>query len=142
MKIGLASDHAGYEMKQFLVGMLEAMEHEVVNFGTNSTESVDYPDYAHPLANAVAAKTVECGISLCGTGNGMNMAVNRHEGIRGGLCWSVEVARLARQHNDANICSLPARFISNLEAAAIVEMFLLTPFEGGRHQKRVEKIEC
>lgn len=142
MKIGLASDHAGYEMKQFLVGMLEAMGHELVNFGANSTESVDYPDYAHLLANAVAAKEVEVGIALCGTGNGVNMAVNRHKGIRGALCWSVEISRLARQHNDANICCLPARFISNLEAAAIVEAFLSTPFERGRHQKRVEKIEC
>ena len=142
MKIGLASDHAGYEMKQFLIGMLEAMDHEVVNFGTNSTESVDYPDYAHLLANAVAAKEVDAGFAICGTGNGVNMVVNRHKGVRGGLCWSIEIAKLTRQHNDANICSLPARFISNLEAAAIVETFLSTPFEGGRHQKRIDKIEC
>lgn len=142
MKVGLASDHAGYEMKQFLIGMLEAMDHEIVDFGTSSTESVDYPDFAHPLANAVAAKNVEVGIAICGTGNGVNMAVNRHKGVRGVLCWSIEVGRLTRQHNDANVCCLPARFISNLEAAAIVETFLSTSFEGGRHQKRIEKIEC
>lgn len=141
MKIGLASDHAGYEMKQLLLGMLEAMGHELVDFGTNSTESVDYPDYAHLLAKAVAEKDVELGVALCGSGNGVNMVVNRHKGVRGALCWTVEIARLARQHNNANICSIPARFISSLEAAAIVEAFLSTPFEGGRHQTRVEKIE-
>lgn len=142
MKIGLASDHAGYEMKQFLVGMFEAMDHEIIDFGTNSTESVDYPDFAHPLAEAIVKKDIEFGIALCGSGNGVNMVVNRHKGVRGALCWTVEIARLARQHNNANICSIPARFTSNLEAAAIVETFLSTPFEGGRHQKRVEKIEC
>ncbi|MDR0659875.1 MAG: ribose 5-phosphate isomerase B [Prevotellaceae bacterium] len=142
MKIGLASDHAGYEMKQFLLGMLEALGHEVVDFGTNSKDSVDYPDFAHPLAEAVVAKKVEIGIAMCGTGNGVNMAVNRHKGVRGVLCWSIDIGRLTRQHNGANICCLPARFISNLEAAAIVESFLSTPFEGGRHQKRIEKIEC
>ena len=141
MKIGLASDHAGYEMKQFLQGMLEAMGHDIVDFGTNTANSVDYPDYAHPLANAIAAKEVEAGIAICGTGNGINMTVNHHRGVRGALCWSAEVCRLAREHNNANICSLPARFISNLEAATIVETFLSTPFEGGRHQKRIEKIE-
>ncbi len=142
MKIGLASDHAGYEMKQFLVGMLEALGHEVVDFGTNSKESVDYPDYAHPLAGAVVSKDVELGIALCGSGNGVNMVVNRHKGVRGALCWTAEIACLARQHNNANICSIPARFISDLEVATIVETFLSTPFEGGRHQKRIEKIEC
>lgn len=142
MKIGLASDHAGFEMKQFLVGMLEAMEYEVVDFGTNSLESVDYPDYAHLLAKAVLAKEVELGIAICGTGNGVNMTVNHHKGIRGGLCWNVEIARLIRLHNNANICSLPARFISNLEAAGIVETFLSTAFEGGRHQNRINKIDC
>lgn len=142
MKIGLASDHAGYEMKQFLVGMLEAMDYEVVNFGTSSAESVDYPDYAHSLADAVASGKVELGFAVCGSGNGVNMTVNRHKGVRGALCWSAEISRLARQHNNANVCSLPARFISNVEAAAIVETFLATSFEGGRHQNRVEKIEC
>lgn len=142
MKIGLASDHAGYEMKQFLVGMLEGMGYEVVDFGTSSTQSVDYPDYAHPLANAVASGKVEAGIAMCGTGNGINMAVNRHKGVRGALCWTAEISRLSRQHNNANVCCLPARFISTIEAAAIVETFLATPFEDGRHQKRIEKIEC
>ncbi len=142
MKVGLAADHAGFEMKSFLVGMLDAMGYEVTDFGTNSADSVDYPDYAHPLALAVESKKVDLGIALCGSGNGINITVNKHQGVRGALCWTAEIARLARQHNDANICSLPARFIANVEASAIVEAFLTTHFEGGRHQRRIDKISC
>ena len=144
-KIGIASDHAGYQMKEFMVGYLDGMGYDVHDFGTFGEESVDYPDFAHPLACAIEKGELPRGIALCGSGNGISMALNKHQGIRAALCWTAEIASLARQHNDANICSLPARFIDNTEAVAIVDNFLKTPFEGGRHQKRVDKIpatEC
>ncbi len=139
-KIGIASDHAGYEMKEFLVGYLGAMGCEVFDFGTSSPESVDYPDYAHPLAEAVERGEVECGIGLCGSGEGMAMTLNKHRGIRAGLCWDREIASLIRRHNDANVIVFPARFITNDEAAAMIDTFLATEFEGGRHEARVAKI--
>lgn len=139
-KIGIASDHAGYEMKEFLTGFLDSMGYEIVDFGAPSAESFDYPDSAHPLAFAVENGEVDLGIALCGSGNGISMTLNKHQKIRAALCWTPELAELARKHNNANICSLPARFIDNMQAAAIVDIFLNTEFEGGRHQRRVEKI--
>ena len=139
-KIALASDHAGYETKQELIKMLKEQGHEIKDFGCYSTESVDYPDFAHPMASAVESNDFDLGISLCGSGNGINMTVNHHKGIRSALCWNVEIAELARLHNDANICSLPARFVSVNLAKEIVNKFLETGFEGGRHVRRIEKI--
>ncbi len=139
-KIGIASDHAGYEMKEFLVGWLDAHDWEVLDFGTYSEERADYPDFAHPLALAVEAGEVECGVGLCGSGEGMAMTLNKHQGIRAGLAWQPEIAELIRQHNNANVIVFPARFITNDEAAHMLEIFLSTPFEGGRHEGRIAKI--
>ena len=139
-KIGIASDHAGYEMKEFLVGYLSAMGYDVHDFGPGSPESVDYADYAHPLAEAVEKGEFECGIALCGSGEGMTMTLNKHQGIRSALCWIPEVASLSRQHNDANFIAMPGRFVTNDEALAMVKVFLNTDFEGGRHQRRIDKI--
>lgn len=139
-KIGIASDHAGYQMKEFLVGYLSSLGYDVYDFGCDSEQSCDYPDYAHPLASAIESGELPRGISLCGSGNGISMTLNKHQGIRAALCWIPEIAELARLHNDANICSLPARFIDNAGAAQIVDAFLHTSFEGGRHQRRIEKI--
>lgn len=138
--IGFANDHAGYEMKVYLLERLRARGYLVVDYGSASSERCDYPDFAHPLAEAVEAGTCTVGISICGSGNGISMTVNKHAGIRGALCWCTEIARLARQHNDANICALPARFITKDEAADIVDAFLNTDFEGGRHVQRINKI--
>ncbi len=139
-KVGLAADHAGYELKELLKSFLSDIGLEVLDFGTHSTESTDYADWAHPMASAVEANEVDFGISVCGSGNGINMTVNKHQGIRAALCWNKEISELARSHNNANICSLPARFISTDEALDIVTSFINTPFEGGRHIKRIEKI--
>ncbi len=137
--IGFACDHAGVELKIFLVEYLKQKGYEIMDFGTNSTESCDYPDFAHPLAEAVEAE--KCvGFAICGSGNGISMTANKHQGIRCALCWDVEIASLARLHNNANICGLPARFISKELAVEIVEAFLKTDFEGGRHQRRIDKI--
>ncbi len=138
--IGLCSDHAGYDLKEFVKKWLEERDYKYVDFGTNSTESCDYPDYAHPMAEAVENKKCQFGISICGSGNGISITVNKHQGIRAALCWLPELAALARQHNDANVLSMPARFISNDEAEKILEAFFNSDFEGGRHQKRVDKI--
>lgn len=140
--VPIGCDHAGFELKQELVKYLEAKGYEVKDFGTNSTESIDYPDFGHPVAELVEATPGMLGIVICGSGNGINMTVNKHQGIRSALCWTVEIAALARQHNDANIIALPARFVSFEQAKEMVKIFLETPFEGGRHQKRVEKIAC
>ncbi len=138
--VGLACDHAGYEMKEHVKAWLVAKGYECKDFGTNSTDSVDYPDFAHPLALAV--ETGECypGIAICGSGNGINMTLNKHQGIRAALCWTDELASLARAHNDANVLVMPGRFISMELAEAIVASFLDTPFEGGRHCRRIDKI--
>ena len=141
-KIGIACDHAGYQMKEFLVGYLSSKGFDVVDFGTYSEESIDYPDFGHALSLAIEAGEMVRGIGLCGSGEGMAMTLNKHQGIRAGLCWNTDVAGLIRQHNNANVVVLPARFISNDEAMAIVEKFLTTDFEGGRHIARVEKIAC
>ena len=140
-KIALASDHAGYEMKEFLKNVLSKKGFEIVDFGTNSSESCDYADFAHPMASAVEKQTCALGIAICGSGNGINMTVNKHQKIRSALCWTTEVAQLARLHNDANICALPARFISNETASEIIDVFLKTAFEKGRHTERVRKIQ-
>lgn len=139
-KIAIVSDHAGYFLKEKILSYLIKEGQEVKDFGCSSEEAVDYPDYGHPLANAVSAGDYELGISICGTGNGINMVVNKHPGIRGALCWNEEISRLARAHNDANICALPGRFISESEADLIVRTFIDTTFEGGRHKRRIDKI--
>ena len=141
MSIGVACDHAGYELKTKVIKHLESKGCVVHDFGTDSAESVDYPDYAHKLANAVESGSCNFGIAICGSGNGVNMTVNHHRKVRGALCWTPEIAALARQHNDANIISLPARFIEPSIALQMVDVFLSTDFEGGRHQRRVEKID-
>lgn len=140
MKVAIACDHAGYETKQEVKEFLTSQGHEVVDYGTNSKESVDYPDFAHPLAESVEKGDCTFGITLCGSGNGINMVANKHQGVRSALCWTEEITQLARQHNDANVCSLPARFISKDQAVRFVDLFISTPFYGGRHQRRIEKI--
>ena len=138
--IAIASDHAGFQMKLDIIKYLEELGYASKDFGTNSSQSVNYPDFGHPLALAVEEGDFRLGISLCGSGNGINMVTNKHQGIRGALCWNREIARLARSHNDANICSLPARFIDLDTAKEIVNVFLNTEFEGGRHQDRIKNI--
>lgn len=138
----MACDHAGYELKEYIKGILAAKGYKVTDFGTNSPQSMDYPDTAHPLANAVEKGEVDFGVSMCGSGNGITMTLNKHQGIRAALCWCPEIAALAKQHNNANILSMPARFISRQQALAILEAYLGAQFEGGRHQKRIDKIPC
>lgn len=138
--IPIGSDHAGFLLKEELKSYLKEKGYEVKDFGTFSCDSVDYPDFAHPVASMVEENKDMLGILICGTANGINIAANKHKGIRSAICWKKEVAELARQHNDANIIALPARCITNIEAIEIVEAFLNTPFEGGRHQKRIDKI--
>lgn len=140
ISIGIACDHAGYDFKEKLKNELEKKGYEIKDYGTYSDESTDYPDYAHPLANAIEKGKHKFGITLCGSGNGINMTSNKHQGIRAALCWNIEISELARLHNDANICSLPARFVDYNLARDIVNKFLNTKFEGGRHKKRIEKI--
>jgi ribose 5-phosphate isomerase B len=140
-RIPIASDHAGFEMKEKMKAKLAAMGYEVQDLGTNSASSTDYPDYAHALAREVESHAAKRGILLCGTGLGMAYAANRHAHVRAAVAWTPEIAELARKHNDANVLALPARFVSESDAGAIVDKFLNTPFEGGRHQPRVDKIE-
>ena len=140
MRIAIASDHAGFRYKELLARHLSTLGHEVVDFGTSSTESVDYPDFVHPAAAAVASGDCERGIVLGGSGNGEAMTANRHPGVRCALCWNEESARLARSHNDANMLSLGARLISEDAAVRIVDVWLTTPFEGGRHVQRLQKL--
>jgi ribose 5-phosphate isomerase B len=140
LKIAVASDHAGFERKQTVMKYLQKLGIEYKDFGAFSTESSDYPDFAHPLANAVSKGEFDKGITLCGSGNGINMTANKHQGIRSAICWMPEIAKLARLHNDANVCALPARYITDEEAIEIVNIFLTTDFEGGRHVNRVNKI--
>ena len=140
LKIALASDHAGFFMKAAIIQYLKELNYEVSDFGCFSEESCDYPNYAHPLALAVEEDSSMIGIVCCGSGNGINMTVNKHQGIRSAICWNNKVAELARSHNDANVCSLPARFISIKEALEIIDIFLHTDFENGRHLIRINKI--
>lgn len=139
-KIAIVSDHAGYYLKEKIVAFLIREKYDIKDLGTNSDEPVDYPDYGHPLAKAVSSGEFSLGISICGTGNGINMVVNKHPGIRSALCWNEEITRLARAHNDANVCAIPGRFISESEGYLIVKTFLTTSFEGGRHKRRIDKI--
>ena len=140
-KLGIACDHAGYEMKEFLVGYLAAKGYEMTDFGTHSEESIDYPDFGHALAEAIESGELKRGIGLCGSGEGMAMTLNKHKGVRAALVWNPEIAQLTRQHNDANILVMPGRFIDNKTAEKIMDEFFKTPFEGGRHEKRVNKID-
>ena len=142
MKIGLASDHAGFALKEHVKEYLTSKGMEFEDFGTYSEESCDYPDFGHALGSAIAAGTVYPGIAICGSGEGISMTLNKHKSVRAGLCWIPEIAHLIRQHNDANVMVMPGRFINNAEADAIMDEFFATPFEGGRHQKRVDKIPC
>jgi len=139
--IPIASDHGGYAMKQYLIENLEVNGYKIKDYGCFSAESVDYPDMIHPLAQDIQDGKYPLGIILCGSGNGAQMTANHHPHVRAALCWNVELGKLARQHNDANILALPGRFISNETAWEIVKVFLTTDFEGGRHQRRIEKID-
>ena len=142
MQFSIGNDHAGVEYKEAIVSYLESKGHKVSNHGTDSEESVDYPDLIHPVAQDVSSKKANFGIIICGSGNGASMTANKHQDIRSALCWNKEIVALARQHNDANILSLPARFISIPQAIAMVEVYINTEFEGGRHQNRINKIPC
>lgn len=139
-KIGLAADHAGFHMKELVFKYLTKEGYEVKDFGTHSSEDVDYPDFAHLLGTAIEKGDCELGFVFCGSGNGVNMAINKHQNIRSGLCWSEEIALLVKAHNNANVCAIPSRFISANEVLKIVKIFLSTEFEGGRHARRVSKI--
>jgi ribose 5-phosphate isomerase B len=142
MKLAIGCDHAGFELKETIKNYLTGKGIEIIDKGTYSCDSVDYPDFAHAVSNAVVDKEVKFGILICGSGNGINMAANKHAGIRAALCWRKEVATLARQHNDANILTLPARYLSGDEGIEITDAFLSADFEGGRHANRVNKIAC
>ncbi|MCE7862238.1 MAG: ribose 5-phosphate isomerase B [Bacteroidetes bacterium CHB5] len=142
MKLAIGADHAGFDYKEKLIAELKAQGHHVVDFGTHSTDSVDYPDFAHPVADSVESKKSELGILICGSANGVAITANKHQGIRAAICWLPELAALARQHNNANVVCIPARFISVADAITIVNTFLTSAFEGGRHSRRVEKINC
>ncbi|MCH5716244.1 ribose 5-phosphate isomerase B [Niabella hibiscisoli] len=138
--IAIASDHAGFEMKEFVISFIEGKDLGFKDFGPPSDDAVDYPDFAHPVAQAVESGACGFGILLCGSGNGVAITANKHQGIRAALCWDDEIAALARKHNDANILCIPARFVSESTAEEMVEVFLTTAFEGGRHATRVDKI--
>jgi len=140
--ISIGCDHAGYKLKEIIKEKLTDWGYNVVDVGCHSDESIDYPDYAHPVAQHIESNASVFGILICGSGNGINMAANKHQGIRSALCWQVEIAKLAREHNNANIVALTARFINKEEALDIITAFLNTPFEGGRHQRRIDKIAC
>lgn len=142
MNISIGNDHAGPVYKKEIVTHLESKGNVVYNHGTDTEDSVDYPDFIHPVAEDVSSKKTEIGIIICGSGNGASMTANKHQHIRAALCWNAEIVSLARQHNDANILSIPARFVSIEEALEMVDVFITTAFEGGRHQKRVDKIAC
>ncbi|MBL7803151.1 MAG: ribose 5-phosphate isomerase B [Saprospiraceae bacterium] len=142
MTIAIGCDHAGFEYKESIVAMLQSQGHMVLDFGAHSADSVDYPDFAHAVASAVTSGQAEKGVLLCGSGNGVAITANKHQQIRCALCWTEEIASLARQHNDANVIAIPARFVPEILAQAMVRVFLSTDFEGGRHARRVEKIAC
>lgn len=142
MKISIGNDHAGTEYKFFISEYLRSQGHEVINHGTNTDDSVDYPDFVHPVARDIETGEADFGITICGSGNGANMTANKHQSVRSALCWSKEIAALAREHNDANVLSIPARFTAKEQALDMVKVFIGTGFEGGRHSRRVEKIGC
>lgn len=140
--IGLASDHAGFETKKYIIGLFEEQGIRYVDYGTYTSNSVDYPDFAHKLGRAIDNKECDLGIAICGTGNGINMALNKHKSVRSALCWNAEIAHLARAHNNANILTLPGRIVSEKEVYDMIVAFFNTDFEGGRHQTRINKIPC
>jgi ribose 5-phosphate isomerase B len=142
MTIAIGNDHAGTQYKFEIIKELEKKGYKVLNFGTDTDDSMDYPDSVHPVANAVESGEADFGITLCGSGNGAQMAANKHQGIRAALCWNNELVALAREHNNANVLSIPARFVSVQQALCFVDIFLTTEFEGGRHQTRIDKIPC
>ncbi len=142
MKISIGNDHAGPDYKKAIVHYLTSKGHEILNHGTDTFDSVDYPDFGHPVATDVESGKADLGIVICGSGNGIAMTANKHQGIRAALCWTKEISALARQHNNANVVSIPARFTSIQQAIEIVDTFLTTDFEGGRHATRVNKISC
>ena len=142
MKISIGNDHAGPDYKKAIVEFLTSKGHEVTNYGTDTEASVDYPDFAHPVALDVESGKADLGIVICGSGNGIAMTANKHQGIRAALCWTKEISALARQHNNANVVSIPSRFTSIPQAVEIVNTFINTEFEGGRHANRVDKISC
>lgn len=142
MKISIGNDHAGPDYKKAILHYLTSKGHEILNHGTDTIDSVDYPDFGHPVATDVESGKADLGIVICGSGNGIAMTANKHQGIRAALCWTKEISALARQHNDANVVSIPARFTSIQQAIEIVDTFLNTDFEGGRHATRVDKISC
>jgi len=142
MKIAIGGDHAGFEYKQKIAQRLSELGYKLKDFGSYSADSVDYPDYVHPVATGVENGEFDLGVLVCGSGNGVAMTANKHDGIRAAICWSELLASLARQHNDANIICIPARFISYELAEEVVKLFLSTEFEGGRHKRRVDKISC
>jgi len=142
MKIAIGGDHAGFQYKERLTQHLKSAGHDISDFGPASDGSVDYPDHVHPLADSITSNENELGILICGSGNGVAMTANKHQGIRAALCWTSELSALARQHNNANIICIPARFIAYEYAESLVDLFVLTEFEGGRHQNRVDKINC
>lgn len=142
LPIAIGSDHAGFEYKQQLVEWLKKQGKAVKDFGTHSTDSVDFPDFAHPVAKAVEEQGASFGILICGSANGVAITANKHQGVRAALCWRVDIAALARQHNNANIICLPSRFTALEDCKQMVEAFMTTPFEGGRHENRVQKISC
>lgn len=142
MNIAIGGDHAGFQYKERLVKHLQDAGHTVEDFGPSSDGSVDYPDHVHPLADSISNSSNKLGILICGSGNGVAMTANKHAGIRAALCWNSEISALSRQHNDANIICIPARFLAYEYAESIVDIFVSTSFEGGRHQNRVDKINC
>lgn len=139
--IGIASDHAGFAMKEIARQYLEGKGYKVKDFGTDSAESTDYADYAHPLGDALTKGEIPMAVAFCGSGNGINISLNRHKGVRSAYCWNPEIARLGRAHNDANVCAMPGRFLEEDQVREIIDAFLSTNFEGGRHQQRIDKID-
>ena len=143
LRVAICNDHAGFELKKTILDHLKAIQVLAVkDFGSYTSDSCDYPDFAHPLALAIENGEFDLGITICGSGNGISMVANKHKGIRSALCWEKEIASLARRHNDANVISLPARFVTEIEAIEMIDIFLSTDFEGGRHKSRVDKIPC
>lgn len=140
--IPIGADHAGFELKRVVMDHLESKGYEMKDFGCYSEDSIDYPDFGHPVADMVEVNDNMLGVLICGSGNGINMTANKHQGVRSALCWKKELAQLAREHNNANIITLPARFISKTEALEMIDVFFSTEFEGGRHERRVNKIAC
>lgn len=141
-KLAIGSDHAGFDLKESVIKHLKNKGIEVIDFGPFNDERADYPDYAHPVAKAVTNKEADLGILICGSGNGINMTANKHQEIRSALCWQVDIAEMARLHNNANIIALPARYVSEEHAIECIDIFIATDFEGGRHEGRVDKISC